>query len=123
MMIFGLLGYGYYSDPSRFAFYSCLIPAFLVFLFLMTGSYPQRYFDFYDEDYPPYLIVKIEQVISYVSARNEGLEESKTASKFRDSFADQIGIKGFKGSRIGRELLFQDAGKEHRNWQDRYDER
>ena len=114
MILFGTLGWSFYQ-PSRFLFYSLLTPAFLVYLFLMTGNYPQRHISFYNE--PAARILNLEdrtaarQIVQKVGLQNR--------------FGDQVGVRGLSNpSRVGREFLFQDdAGKENRNWQDHYNDR
>ena len=121
MVLFGMLAWAHYCSRKRFLLYSCFTLAFLSFLFLMTGNYPQRigYYqpiahlierlEYTPTDEPGTPIPKPLPVIERVSVR----------SVRQDRFADQVGVKGLSGSRMGRELLFEDAGRENRNRDDR----
>ena len=120
MILFGGLARSYYSDLSRFWLYLCLIPAFLVFLFLMTGDYPQRDFEYQK---PFYYVPGTDTVI-----RTRLLEEPfvipKTGRAIRggrfvepeDRFGDQVRSRNW-GSTTGsaRSLMFQDDGRGNRD--------
>ncbi len=120
-MLWGGLGWAYYSDMSRFWLYLCLIPAFLCFSFLMTGNYPQRYLDhYYDEDGYP---MHGSKPLLVIPAINRSETQQATVKKIiQDRFGDQTGMHGLNNNRgVSRALMFQDGDRDReRRLKDNY---
>ncbi len=124
MILFGGLARSYYSDLSRFWFYLCLIPAFLVFLFLMTGDYPQRDFEYQK----PFYYVPGTNTVIRTRLPEEPIVIPKTGRVIRaeptlrrlvepeDRFGDQVRSRNWGRATGGaRNLMFQDGVRENRD--------
>lgn len=112
MLLAGVLGWSFYFDPMRFAFYCLLIPAFLALLFLTMGNYPQRNLDFYRA---PLVYQQVRNMLAPVV----GEQVAGRASESGDTFADGLGLKGlFRSSASGRDIQIEDIRQGDHRWQD-----
>lgn len=106
-LIFGGLGWAFYSHPERFAFYSCWIPAFLILIFLMMGNYPQRHFDFYEGP--------LNAGFYYIPGTDTMVGQGgKKPLVVQDRFADNLRSRGSGQAGLGRDVIFGTEGNRRR---------
>ncbi|MBI1977260.1 MAG: hypothetical protein HYS55_00745 [Candidatus Omnitrophica bacterium] len=100
MLISGVLVWSFCEGLPRFSFYACLIPAFLILLFLTVGSYPQRELDFYREP--------ISHAYRYPLISSVGEKTTQKTDTFQGIDQLRSGFGSGSSSSWGRDVQFEE---------------